>query len=273
MVMTIGDEGTLAWKQARLADQLGRLPHLWVAYSGGVDSAFLMHVAHGILGARCQGVLADSASLPRREREDALALARSRGWNVRVIETNELNDPRYAANPLNRCYFCKAELFARMDALAQSEAARYLAYGENADDALDVRPGRLAADEFRVLAPLREAGLRKAEIRALSRAAGLPTSEKPAAPCLSSRVATGQPVTAETLGRVEAAEEFVRAQGFRVVRVRHVSASAARVLVGPDETPMLLEAWRRDAIETALQRLGYATVEFDPAGYQGPSLR
>jgi uncharacterized protein len=260
-------------KRARLESGLWELPHLWVAYSGGADSAYLLHEAAAALGERCVGILADSPSLPRRERDEAIGLARDRGWRVEVIQTQELADPRYAANPSNRCYFCKAELFARMQAMARQSGARYLAYGENADDALDTRPGRLAADEFCVLAPLREAGLTKAEVRQLSRKAGLPTHDKPAAPCLSSRVATGQAVTADTLARIEAAEQFVRSQGFRIVRVRHDGPASARVQTSPDETPRLLEESMQAAISGALQALGYRQIAFDPAGCRGPSLR
>lgn len=264
---------TLA-KAALLRERLRALPALWVAYSGGADSAYLLHEAWETLrplGREVRGVIADSASLPRAELTEALALAESRGWTVDRIETGELDNPAYAANPVNRCYFCKATLFSEMERRARAAGMVHLAYGENADDAGDFRPGRQAADEFRVLSPLREAGLAKAEVRALSRAAGLPTADKVAMPCLSSRLPTGRPVTREALAQVEAGETRLHAAGFRVVRLRHLGETA-KVQLGPDDLPRL-DAAAKGTLEREIAALGFARVEFDPQPYQGAALR
>ena len=189
---------------------------LLIAYSGGVDSTFLLAEAVGILGDNALGVIADSPSLPRSALTGALAAAKGLGANVEVISTTELDDPRYASNPVNRCYFCKLELFTRMQGVAIERGFRVLAYGENADDALQVRPGAGAAREFRVLAPLRMTGLTKAEIRLLSREKGLPTADIPAQPCLSSRIPYGTVVTTVALRMIEQAEEYVRSCGFGI---------------------------------------------------------
>lgn len=269
-----GPAGETLAKAALLRERLRALPALWVAYSGGADSAYLLHEAWETLrplGREVRGVIADSASLPRAELAAALALAESRGWAVDRIETRELDNPDYAANPLNRCYFCKAELFTRMEERARAAGIVHLAYGENADDAGDFRPGRQAADEFRVLSPLREAGLAKTEVRALSHAAGLPTHDKIAMPCLSSRLPTGRPVTRGALAQVEAGEDRLRAAGFRVVRLRHLGETA-RVQLGPDDLPRLDDG-ARGALEKEIAALGFARVEFDPQPYQGAALR
>lgn len=261
-----------AWaRDVALRDSLAPLPSLAVAYSGGVDSAYLMHVAADVLGDRVYAVVADSPSMPRAELDEALGLARSRGWRVEVIATRELENPDYASNPVNRCYFCKAELFDRLETWARERGIARLAYGENADDMRDVRPGRKAAAEFAVLAPLRDAGLAKADIRALSYSAGLPTADKPAAPCLASRLPTGRPVTREALAQIEAAEAALHAEGFRIVRVRH-HGEIARVQVAPEETPRLLEPETRARVEAKLREVGFGRTEFDTEGYQGPSL-
>lgn len=240
-----------------------------MAYSGGVDSAYLLAESARLLGAGVLGVIADSPSLPRAALVEALALAERIGARVEVVATQELQNPDYAANPPNRCYFCKAELFARLEALAQARGFHSIAYGENADDLQQVRPGRQAAAEFRVIAPLRDAGLTKAEIREFSRALDLPTADAPAQPCLSSRIPWGTPVTAEALAMVEHAEAVVRALGFRVFRVRHLAdGPRARVQIAPEEMPRL--AGQRQAIQAGLAALGYCAVEFDPAGYRSP---
>lgn len=247
-------------------------PSLLVAYSGGVDSAYLLHAAHQVLGTKVRGVLADSPSLPRHEYTAAVTLAQDRGWPLEVIATNELDDPRYAANPLNRCYYCKHELFQRMETYARQHAFTHLAYGENADDAHELRPGQQAATEFHVLAPLREAGLTKAQIRGLSRLANLPVHDKPAAPCLSSRITTGLPVTREVLAQVERGEEILHQHGFRIARLRH-HGSWARVQVSPSEHPRLLTPEMQSTLANALGGLGFTHIEFDPEPYRGASLR
>jgi uncharacterized protein len=239
---------------------------LVVAYSGGVDSACLLAVAQRTLGDRVLGVIADSPSLPRQALADALALARDFGATVEVVRTDELEDPRYAANPMNRCYFCKAELFQRMDALARERQFAAIAYGENADDPAHLRPGSQAAKEFSVIAPLKAAGLTKADVRALSRELGLPTADAPAQPCLSSRIPHGTPVTREALALVERGEAFVRSLGFRVFRVRYLEGENARVQIAPDEMARLPAL--RDDLTRGLVRAGFGAVEIDPDGYR-----
>lgn len=240
-----------------------------VAYSGGVDSAYLLAVAHATLGAEMLGVIADSPSLPRQALAEARAVAEQIGARVEVIATEEMRDEHYVSNPINRCYFCKAELFTKLDRLARARGFAAIAYGENADDAAQVRPGRKAADEFAVLAPLKDAGLTKAEIRLLSRELGLPTADAPAQPCLSSRIPHGTPVTARALAMIERGEELVRSLGFNVFRVRHLADAHARVQIAPAEMPRLAPV--NAALVTGLQAVGYAEVEIDPAGYRGPS--
>lgn len=269
----------LGAKQQALRLALQRHAPLLVAYSGGVDSAYLLAEARRTLGRGAMlGVIADSPSLPRRALAEALALAAALDAPVEVVPTAELENPAYAQNPVNRCYFCKAELFSNLERIAESRNFRGLAYGENADDMRQVRPGRQAAAEFQVLAPLRDAGLTKAEIRSASRALGLPTADAPAQPCLSSRIPHGTPVTADTLAMVEAGEEWVRSLGFSVFRVRHieqeaaaahggaVSAALARVQIAPEEMCKLPEATLR--LEAGLRAVGYAAVEIDPQGYR-----
>ena len=238
-----------------------------VAYSGGVDSAFLAKVAHDTLAGNALAVIADSPSLPRREFEEALALGRQFGFPVRVVQTNEMANESYLRNPANRCYFCKTELFAQLADIARTEGWQTIVYGENADDTGDFRPGAQAAREYRVRAPLKEAGLTKAEIRQLSTQLGLPPAEKPAMACLSSRIPYGEPVTPETLAMIEAAENFLRDAGFHDVRVRH-HRNIARIEVGPAELNRLLDVQLRDAAVAALKGIGYAYVTLDLQGYR-----
>jgi pyridinium-3,5-biscarboxylic acid mononucleotide sulfurtransferase len=245
---------------------------LLVAYSGGVDSTFLLAEAAGVLSDRALGVIADSPSLPRSTLAAALANAKSFGAQVEVISTEELDDPRYTSNPVNRCYFCKLELFTRMHRMAGDRGFSALAYGENADDAQQIRPGSGAAREFRVLAPLRVAGLTKVEIRQLSRERHLPTAEMPAQPCLSSRIPYGTAVTTTALRMIEQAEEYVRSRGFRIFRVRYLEepgrSPVAKLQLDPMEMCQLphQEAQIRDA----LCAIGFRDLAVDPDGYQAP---
>ena len=244
-----------------------------IAYSGGVDSAYLLAVAHRTLGNQMLGVIADSPSLPRQALADALALARQIGAPVEVIRTEEMQDGNYAANPMNRCYFCKAELFQKLDALAADRKFAAIAYGENADDMQAIRPGRQAATEFSIIAPLRDAGMSKAEIRAESRLLGLPTADAPAQPCLSSRIPHGTPVTLAALGMIEKGEALVRSFGFRVFRVRHVPEAEgnflARVQIAPEEMDGLAPI--QASLVEGLKAVGYNRVEIDPEGYRSPT--
>jgi len=259
-------------KRSQLHASLRAHAPLVVAYSGGVDSAYLLAEAQRTLGDEVLGVIADSPSLPRAALEEALALAGKIGARVEVVKTGELDNPDYAANPPNRCYFCKAELFTRLDALAKERGYRAIAYGENADDMAQVRPGRKAAEEFAIIAPLRDAGLTKAEIRSLSREMDLPTADAPAQPCLSSRIPWGTPVTVDALAMVERGEAHLRALGFRVFRVRHLvegGVTRARVLVAPEEMLHLEKV--QPEIERGLRAAGYTAVEIDPQGYRSPA--
>src|SRR5882757_518703 len=211
-----------------------------VAYSGGVDSVLLARVTREVLGDRCLAVIADSPSLPRRELAEALEIATRFQIPVSVVKTAEFENPNYLANPNNRCYFCKHELFDVLTPIARNEGFAVVAYGENASDVGDFRPGARAAAEFQVRAPLKEVGLTKAEIRELSAQLGLPTADKPQMACLSSRIPTGDPVTEEALAMIEAAENVLRDLGFYDVRVRH-HKNIARIEVGLEELPRLVD--------------------------------
>ena len=262
-------------KHKRLQLILGLYPRWLIAYSGGVDSTYLLAEATSLLGRSALGVIADSPSLPRKALSSAIAVAQNLGAQLRVIRTTELAKPEYAANPLNRCYFCKHELFDQMQRLALDERFPVLAYGENADDALELRPGAEAATEFKVRSPLREAGLTKAEIRWLSRERNLPTADQPAQPCLSSRIPHGTPVTREALLMVENAEDRLRAEGFRVFRVRYYIAKdgaiTAKLQVDPSELGRLYPL--RTRLERDLRVMGFSRMMIDPIGYQPPKRR
>lgn len=259
-------------KKSRLEQLIHSWPSALVAYSGGVDSAFLLWFAHQVLGVKVTGILGDSPSLPRSEHSAALAFAEKHHLPLEVLRTLELDDPSYASNPPNRCYFCRSELFQRMEEVAKLRGVAILAYGENLDDSREIRPGRAAAGEFSVAAPLRDAGLTKADVRALAHAARLDVAEKPAAPCLSSRLAPGLSVTPERLAAIEHAENAVRRQGFRIIRVRHLGLKAL-VQVSPEETTRLQDPQLQAALTPAILRAGFSDVEFDPLGYQGAGLR
>jgi pyridinium-3,5-biscarboxylic acid mononucleotide sulfurtransferase len=268
-----------------------------VAYSGGVDSVFLARVAHEVLGRRALAAIADSPSLPRRELQEALDIAAKFGFPVRAIKTQEFANDNYTANPSNRCYFCKHELFEELTPLAKAEQFAVIAYGENASDTGDFRPGAQAAAEFQVRAPLKEAGLTKAEIRELSAQLGLPTADKPQMACLSSRVPYGEAVTPAKLRMIEQAEYVLRDLGFRDVRVRHhemrvtsdqwqVTRNSrtldnnpvtrhpspvthlARIELAPMEIPALLANGKLSTVAEEFKKIGYAHVTLDLQGYR-----
>jgi uncharacterized protein len=265
-----------------------------VAYSGGVDSVFLAHVAHQTLGARALAAIADSPSLPRRELAEALEIAERFQFPVRVVKTHEFENQQYLANPNNRCFFCKHELFTELAPFAAAEGFSVLVYGENASDVGDHRPGAVAAANFHVHAPLKEAGLTKAEIRELSSSMGLPTADKPQMACLSSRIPYGEPVTVEKLSMIEGAENVLRDLGFYDVRVRHHQLGAAnfqlnpasgsqgfgrmapghlaRIEVGPSEFSKFLANGTSAKIAESLKALGYGHVTLDLQGYRRGSL-
>jgi uncharacterized protein len=236
-----------------------------VAYSGGVDSTCLLAVAHRILGDSVLGVIADSPSLPRQAVIAALDVARFLACKVEVIATREFENELYISNPPNRCYFGKLELFAKMDALAAERGFSAIAYGENGDDPPHLRPGSKAAAEFSVLAPLKQAGLTKSDVRDLSRWLGLPTADLPAQPCLSSRIPRGTPVTREAIALVERGEEAVRSLGFRIFRARYRAPSGARVEIAPEEMDFLARI--REKLFEVLRSAGFDFIEIDPKGY------
>ncbi len=236
-----------------------------VAMSGGVDSVLLARVAQDALDARALAVTADSPSLPRRELRAAEELARLAGIRHLVLPTAEVSDPRYAANPDNRCYFCKTELFSRLGELAAERGYRWIAYGENRDDVGDHRPGALAAAEQRIRAPLKEAGLGKPAIRALAQHLDLPVWDKPAFACLGSRFPTGSPINPERLAQVEAAEDLLWDIGLRQFRVRH-HGDIARIEVEPADMPRLLE--HAGELVAGIKAVGFRFVTMDLAGYR-----
>lgn len=257
---------TTGEKVARLEASVLLHAPLLVAYSGGVDSTCLLALASRAVGDRVLGVIADSPSLPRAALKEAILNAERLGARIEVVGTAEFENEDYLSNPPNRCYFCKAELFSRLESLARERGFRAIAYGENADDCADLRPGSKAAAEFRVLAPLKEAGLSKAEVREISRDLGLPTHDAPAQPCLSSRIPHGTRVTAEALSLVEKGEDFVRSLGFRIFRVRYLPPATAKVQIAPQEMDRLPPL--STTIEEGLKKAGFASVLIDPNGYR-----
>jgi uncharacterized protein len=260
-----------AEKLRTLEARLEQLGGLMVAYSGGVDSAFLAATAHRVLGERMLAVLADSPSLARRDMEQACAFARSLGMPLQVVSTDELDREEYARNDANRCFHCKDELFRVMEKLAAGLGIAQIAYGMNADDTRDYRPGQRAAENHAVLAPLAEAGLTKLEVRTLAKAAGYPVWDRPAAPCLSSRVEYGRTVTREVLEQVERGETSLRELGFKEMRVRH-HGELARVEIARNELPRALTMEMMDAITAALKKAGFKYVTLDCQGFRSGAM-
>lgn len=257
-------------KEQALEALLASLDSVVIAYSGGVDSAYLACVAQRTIGDRALAVTADSASYPERHRQIAIDIARQFGFRHEIIHTSELERPEYRANPENRCYYCKNELYSHLTRIA-AERHAVIVDGNNADDRGDYRPGRQAAREFGVRSPLDEVGLTKAEIRELSRRDGLPIWDEPASACLSSRIPYFHEVTDGKLRQIERAEQSVRALGFRVCRVRHHD-ELARIEIGRAELPRALEPAIADALVRELKAAGYRYVTIDLQGYRTGSL-
>jgi uncharacterized protein len=261
----------LAARQRRLHDVLASFDSVIIAFSGGVDSAYLASAATRVLGDAALCITADSPSYPDHHRQLALRIAREFGLRHEIIQTSEVERPDYRANPVNRCYYCKHELYGTLSRLAVERGVTAILDGSNADDRSDYRPGRKAAHEFGVRSPLDEADLTKDDIRELSRLAGLPTWDEPASACLSSRIPYHSEVTAEKLRMIEAAERLLREIGFRICRVRHHD-SLARLELGREEMARALEPELRERIVRELRALGYAHVTIDLQGYRMGSL-
>ena len=258
-------------KLVRLRTLLAELPSALVAFSGGVDSTFLLRVAHEVLGDRCLALTTLSSTTPEHDRADATMLAAALGVAHVRIDTDELAIPGYAANPIDRCYFCKDNLFTICADEAERRGIAVVLDGANVDDLRDHRPGLRAAEERGVRHPLVDAGLTKADIRIVSRALGLPTWDRPASPCLSSRFPYGTAITAERLTQVDAAEQFLRGLGLRELRVRF-HERVARIEVPPETMPQLLRPDVREAVVTELKRLGFTFVALDLQGFRSGSL-
>jgi uncharacterized protein len=258
-------------KLEQLRDLLRSFRSCLVAYSGGVDSVFLAYVAREALGDNSLAAIADSPSLPRRELQEALQIAREFNFPVQVVRSQEFDNPQYLANPQNRCYFCKHELFTELAPLARERGLAVIIYGENASDIGDFRPGAQAAAEFQVRAPLKEIGLTKAEIRTLSAELGLPTADKPQMACLSSRIPYGESVSPAKLAMIEQAENALRDLGFYEVRVRHHELKLghlARIEVSPAEMGKMLVDGLQTRVAEALKQAGYLHVTLDLLGYR-----
>ena len=260
---------SLVEKDAILRSLIGGYESLIVAYSGGVDSSFLAAVAHEVLGVKTLAVTSRSPSVAPEELDAAVELAAAWGWRHIVVDTDEMNDPRYIANDGRRCFFCKTELYSHLDRVAVAEGITKVANGANVDDLGDYRPGMEAALNFEVVSPLVEAGMKKQDIRDLSKEMGLPTWDKPAQPCLSSRIPYGTSVSIEALTRIGRSEKGLRELGFPVVRVRHYG-DTARVEIPLDDFERFESV--RSAAEQLVLTSGYQVMELDPNGFRSGGL-
>lgn len=269
--MPPGSDDAVAAKLTRLDQALRALDSALVAFSGGTDSTLVLRVAADALGDRCVALTTLSPSMPAHDRQDAETLARSFGVQHLRLDTDELANPEYAANPVNRCFFCKTNLFDLCEAERERLGLAVVVDGANVDDLNDHRPGLEAAARHGVRHPLVEAGFTKHDVRAASRALGLPTWDRPASPCLSSRVPYGTPITAPLLARIDAAEQWLRGLGFRELRVR-AHDTLARIEVPPGDLPRLVEPDLRARVAAELRALGFVHVTVDLLGFRSGSL-